>query len=169
MPKRVGTSPQMIDFCLDNKDKVEYDIKSGTITTVKGTHGCLYSKRTGYLGFKLAGKCIQIHTFLCAIRFGHDMDWMTVNHINGKKQDNRSSNLEVVPLEENVKKEWETGLCKGHTPLNRKLVSHEIKEIRDSYIPYDHDFGASALSRKFKVHPSTIQAVLQRETYQNIS
>lgn len=169
MPKRVGTSPQMIDFCLDNKDKVEYDIKSGTITTVKGTHGCLYSKRTGYLGFKLAGKCIQIHTFLCAIRFGHDMDWMTVNHINGKKQDNRSSNLEVVTLEENVKKEWETNLCKGHMPKNRKLTSQEVKEIRNSYVPYDNELSMHALARKFKVGYSTVHSLLQRETYQNIS
>lgn len=117
----VGTSREMINHIQKNKDKVVYDIEKGVVTTEKGTHGFICSS-TGYIRFKLSGRVVQAHTFFGVLIFGSDLEGMTINHKNGNKLDNRKGNLEIMTLEDNVRHEWQTGLCIAKKPVNQKRV-----------------------------------------------
>ncbi|PCD91535.1 hypothetical protein CKY18_15320 [Enterococcus gallinarum] len=119
--KMVGTSREMINHIQKNKDKVVYDIEKGVVTTEKGTHGFICSS-TGYIRFKLSGRVVQAHTFFGVLIFGSDLEGMTINHKNGNKLDNRKENLEIMTLEDNVRHEWQTGLCIAKKPVNQKRV-----------------------------------------------
>jgi len=45
---------------------------------------------------------------------------LTVNHINGNSLDNRITNLELVPLRENIQHEFRTGLCNNQIKVKIK-------------------------------------------------
>lgn len=150
----VGTSKKMIKHIQKNKDKVSYDIERGIITTERGTHGFICSS-TGYIRFKLAGKLVQSHTFFGVLIFGSDLEGMTINHKNGNKLDNRQENLEIMTLEDNVKHEWETGLCKGHASHNAMPVAQvdENGKVLNRFDSLEH------ASRVLLIYPKRIKDV----------
>jgi HNH endonuclease len=61
--------------------------------------------------------------------YGEDL---TINHINGNKQENHPSNLEWVSLAQNTKHQWETGLVDlhGEDGSAAKLTSKQVVYIR---------------------------------------
>lgn len=158
MTQRRGTSPEKIDFCIKNKDRIKYDIESGIVTTPKGSHGC--GKSNQYLSIKLAGKTVQVHTFLCAIKYGHQLDWMTVNHKNLNKHDNREENLEIISLRDNILHEHK--YCKFHKKETRMFSKKQIDYIQKNCRLRDKEFGEIPLAKKFNCHPHTIQDVYKR-------
>ena len=47
----------------------------------------------------------------------------------------------------------------------RKLTMDQARYIRESYIPYDAQYGGAALARQFGVSKRVVEAILRNETY----
>lgn len=95
-----------------------------------------WMEKTGYLAvqYRLNGKRHRTHVHrLVALAFvpGH-FEGATVNHINGKKTDNRPENLEWVSLAQNTVHQWESGLVdlRGEANPNSKLTSRKVRILR---------------------------------------
>lgn len=59
-------------------------------------------------------------------------DGLSINHIDGNKQNNHANNLEWVSLARNTQHEWETGLVdlRGENQPNSKLTTKQVVYIR---------------------------------------
>lgn len=94
-----------------------------------------------------------------------------VNHKDGNKQNNHVSNLEWCTAQENVQHAYDTGLAKalsGTENYGSKLSEEDIRYIRANYKPYDREFGARGLGRKFNVSHPIISYVINNKTYKNV-
>lgn len=105
-----GMSEQMYIFIVENIGRIDADIESGTVTTIKGTNGTVCSS-TGYLRVKINKKLLQVHQILAVIYFGKDCIGMQINHKDGNKLNNLKENLELVTREENISHQHKNGLA----------------------------------------------------------
>ena len=93
-----------------------------------------------------------------------------VNHIDGDKSNNRADNLQWVNHSENTQHAYIMGLAKsGYEHHSAKFTPEQIEEIRKNYIPYNSEFGASALARKFHVNIKTVQKIVRGISYKVIN
>ena len=94
---------------------------------------------------------------------------ITVNHKDGNKSNNTVDNLEWLSQKENNIHAYRTGLKPhGTQRKDAKLNEQQVKEIRSNYIPNDRNYSTRALARKYGVHPSIIQRVVNNKAYKNI-
>lgn len=94
-----------------------------------------------------------------------------VNHIDGNKLNNQLNNLEWCTYKENSRHAVDEGLFVpfyGCDSSNSKFTEDQIKYIREVYKPNDKEFGAKALSERYKVHRSVISRIVNRKRYKNI-
>jgi len=122
------------------------------------------------------GSYLQIRAMIDGVRYyamAHRLVWvwlvgpipsgMEINHRNGKKQDNRLSNLEVVSASENVKHAYRIGLkdeSGEHNPA-AKLTDAEIEQIRTLYATGHVRQGE--LATQFSVAFQTISKIVRGE------
>lgn len=89
--------------------------------------------KRGYKIVKLYGKNKTVHR-LVARTFLGSVDNLTVNHLNGVKEDNKLENLEICTNQENMIHAYKTGLrinpC-GEKASNVKLSYGEVGIIRN--------------------------------------
>lgn len=90
-----------------------------------------------------------------------------IDHKDGNKNNNSVSNLEWVTGEENYRRALNMGLAcsKGSRNGNAKLTDEQVTEIRKTHIRESRNFGAMALSRKYGVHRSTIEKIVNGESW----
>ena len=87
----------------------------------------------GYQRVNIRGVVRFVHTYI-AITFVPNPDRKPqVNHKNGIKTDNRSSNLEWVTNQENRNHAVENGLIPRGSRLSKKLSENDVKEMRKIY------------------------------------
>ena len=73
----------------------------------------------GYLGLKFQSKTYRVHQVAVLLMTGHWPEY--VDHINGKRTDNRWSNLRESTQKENVRNQWrEGGPLMGTTKRGKK-------------------------------------------------
>ena len=92
-----------------------------------------------------------------------------VDHLDGNKLNNCVENLRWVTSSENKKAAIKSGATKtGTKKSSSKLTADDVRYIRSKYIPYDREYGANALARKFNVDLVCIQHVINRVTYKDV-
>jgi len=90
---------------------------------------------TGYLVavFVIGGvrKQVYVHRMV-GLAFVPGDPSLSINHINGAKQDNRDENLEWLSLAANTKLQWKTGLAdaRGEKNGQSKLSAEKVLAIR---------------------------------------
>ena len=144
--------------------------------------GDVYSKRTkkflkqrqhphGYLHIatKIGGrsgvdKCFKVHRLVAEAFIPNPDNKPFVNHRDGVKTNNKVENLEWVTPSENIKHAYATGLSRPRTQ-EKKLSQEDIAYVVSTYAPYDREFGARALARKFCVDKSTILKYVASEKH----
>ncbi len=102
---------------------------------------------------------LLVHALVAAAFIGPKPIGKDVNHIDGNKQNNASSNLEYITRSENIKHSYRLGihprmqgeLC-GQSKLSSFQVA-EIKRLRKSGMRYDH------ISPYFDVSPQHISRI----------
>lgn len=88
-----------------------------------------------------------------------------VNHRNGNRFENSTSNLQWVTRKENAQHAYDNGLQtakKGEKSHFAKLTNSDAERIRAGY---EIGYEAKELANKFKVTPTTIYRILRNETF----
>lgn len=119
-------------------------------------------------GFK---KTFLLHRLIAEAFIGGSSDEMVVNHIDGDKLNNNSSNLEWCTYKENTAHAINViGVMdnSGEKNFNAKLSKEDILNIRKLYIPYSKEYGRKQLSEMYGVTPKTIGRIIRRELWKNV-
>lgn len=101
-----------------------------------------------------------VHSLVAAAFIGERPSSMVINHKDGKKENNHSTNLEYCTREENTAHAVSTGLtAKGERNPKAKLTRKDIVNIRDEY-----NTGGSSyriLANKYHVARATIYKIVK--------
>ena len=103
---------------------------------------------------------------LVAMAFVDGDSTLTVNHIDGNKQNNRYDNLEWVSLSENVRHAFRTGLKSvksGQESHAAKLTAEMVDSIKKEYCP--GKVGYITLGKKYGVTSSNIRQIIKGRTW----
>ena len=123
----------------------------------------------GYLLVNLCrngrGTSLRIHSLVCQAFHGHPPDSSyEVNHKNGKRGDNRVSNLEWVTYSEN--------LMHAYRVLNRKrirvskLTSDQVRQIRELWAT--GDYTQTGLGKLFGISQATVWEIINRRIWAHL-
>lgn len=143
----------------DDNYEVSYDGHIRNSRTKRILHE--YVGKDGYLRTQFAGKTRLIHRTVANVYLENPNGLPEVNHVDGNKLNNSVDNLEWCSRNDNLKHAYDKGLrtAKGSKNARAKLTEKDVKYIRKHYVPGDKNFGAKALSERFRVAPQTISAV----------
>jgi hypothetical protein len=96
---------------------------------------------------------------------------MTVNHINGNKQDNRACNLELATMREQMLHAYSTGLQKVQLGEMRgavaKLKTCDVIHIRQLYADGAHTH--ESLAELYGVSGSCIWSIVNRTRWKHVA
>jgi len=112
-------------------------------------------------------KVISVHRIV-AMTFIEGNSNLTVNHIDGNKNNNHYKNLEFISSSENVKHAHKIGLSKppkanvGTENKKSKLSEVQVRKIRNS------NLSSRKLGEIYNVHHSVIQGIKNGTRYFNI-
>lgn len=140
---------------------------NGKIHILKGT---LFSKGYRHVSLSQNGKIKYplIHVIVATAFIPNPEGKLTVNHQDGDKENCCIWNLKWMTHKENIRHAFDTGLqksgCKHH---NARLTLEQRKYILEHCIPYDEEFGVTALAKKFGVHSGTISRIFNGQSYKN--
>jgi hypothetical protein len=133
--------------------------RDGTLTVLsssprkKGQAMTQSLDNSGYLRTSLGGSSIHIHRIITQHFLGTRPDGFTVNHKDGKKQNNRIENLEYLSRADNNRHARATGL----NPIIRGIESPAYKHGRSLHADYKRDYNkAYYLAHKNKTTTVTI-------------
>src|SRR5574343_747201 len=145
-------------------------------------NGEILSKRTnkllktqindnGYVAFstRIGGRtgksfCFRVHRLVAETWIENPENKPEVNHKDGDKLNNHSSNLEWATRVENANHAYNTGLViqkKGYESPLSKFSEEDIKEIREN----KNKLSCRKLSKIYGVHYRTISLILQNKIY----
>lgn len=126
-----------------------------------------------YLGFDLSinGKrhrCL-VHRLVAKLFITNINNKPQVNHRDGNKFNNHTSNLEWVTATENIHHALVFRLKKsGENNYRASLTNEQVKWLRLVYKPRDKEFGATALAHKLGVNEQVIRLAIRGKHYKFI-
>jgi HNH endonuclease len=135
------TRREVIDEFINRINKGDYVVKDGKIykKTSKGLKRCGTYDKDGYrqVGLRIGDYVYTVKEHRLLYAYYHGLgkldDNLTINHINGKKDDNRKENLEQVTQSENNIHSLKMGLRKppkGEKHVNAKLTEEQARQIK---------------------------------------
>lgn len=137
--------------------------------------------KSGYpvISSKIGGRngkniCKKVHRWVAEAFIDNPENLPFVNHKDGVKTNNETSNLEWCTKKQNSIHAKENGLLnalealKGIDNKSSKLTEDEVIFIRENYIPRDSVYGMTALARKFGVSYSCIIQICNKTTWKHI-
>jgi hypothetical protein len=161
-------------------DKLSYEaIKSGVLK-VDLEKGVVFSTRAnrvvgglntkGYVVFTLhlngLRKQIKVHRIIWIAKNGIPPLDKVIDHINGKKSDNRIVNLRLVGYLENS---LNRRSYKGENNPSVKLTQKIVCQIRDEYLKkdskYHNKLSYDSLSKKHGVSKTLIAKIIRKEIW----
>ena len=123
-----------------------------------------------FLTKKGESKSFRIHRLVCmCFHKNSDFEILEVNHIDGNKINNNSSNLEWCTRAKNIKHCIDNKLqkpFKGEEIGNSILKEFQVLEIRKKFKP--RVYTRKMLSLEYKVSEATIKEVVNRYTWKHI-
>lgn len=108
-------------------------------------------------------KSKPVHYFVTLAFFGPRKKGLTVDHIDGNKQNNHISNLEYVTRSENCKRAVKVGLWEikhGSKNGNSKLTEQDVKEIREHAKKKGRFYGRKELAKKYNISEAHIKDIV---------
>lgn len=159
-------------------DMYESDYQISTFGRVKSTkdgHERIlkpFVDKDGYLNIAFSKngqvKKFKIHR-LVALAFIPNLDGKPqINHVFGNKMDNYVNNLDWCTESENHNHAIEMHLMKPHRGTGRKLTDEQATWCRKVHIPFDEEFGSTALAKKFGISQPCMNAILHCKTYKDV-
>lgn len=127
--------------------------------------------RCGYKEVLLNGKLYRVHRLVAETFVDNPENKPCVNHKDGNKLNNNFDNLEWVTYSENTIHAYNTGLEKrvfGESHHAHKLTDELVKSIRKEYQEHNNSNIVSELSKKYKVHKTTICDVISYKTWRHV-
>lgn len=123
------------------------------------------------MGSRNKKKTFRVHKGLAETFIANPENKPYINHKDGNKINNSLNNLEWVTAKENTTHAYSTGLIvpkEGQGHYKAKFSEEQIRFIRKNHIKSSSKHGALALSKMFNVSASTMQSIVNYETYKNI-
>lgn len=159
-------------------DYEQYKITENGEVFHNGKELSSWKTNSGYLSVSLCKngkkKNFYIHRLVASVYLNNKMPIKeTVNHIDGNKENNRVSNLEIISQSENNKHAYRIGLkekrnLKGENNGNSKLTEKDILFIRNHYKPRDRDWSGRKLAEMFNVTPATISDIIKGKLWKEL-
>lgn len=157
----------------------KYEVSScGSVRTIGSGRGRVHGREliqaTMPRGYKVVnlwkdnkGRTRLVHRLVAEAFIGEIPDGMQVNHINGKKEDNHSSNLEIVTNEENRTHAIQTGLIdnKGSKNPMSKINDDTVLAIREKH---SQGIGYKRLAKMFNLSWGCVRAVATGKTWSHL-
>ncbi len=148
--------------------------KAGSRRLLRGRVLRLGVDSNGYLHFsaRLDGTCrtVKVHQLVARTFVAGASDGKQVNHKDGVKANNASSNLEWVSASENILHAVRTGLrvavCGEQQPA-AKLSEAQVLEIRR--IAREGQYSQKKIARMFGVCQMTISHIVSRSTWKHVA
>lgn len=130
----------------------------------------------GYVAIVTGAKprrLFRIHRLVAQAFIPNPHNFNEVNHIDGVKGNNHYSNLEWCTRSQNCKHSYDTGLKrhiarKGEASHFAKMTADQVLEIRMLYSYGTVDNTFSEIARRYNVYPSTIRAIVTRQSWSHI-
>lgn len=150
----------------------EHPIGSGRFAKRKG-RVLKASNRAGYPSVMLTNgksrKTFTVHRLVAIAFIPNCGDLPCVNHKDGNKENNHSSNLEWASYMDNSVHAVSTGLVNnnGHRNTQSKLTEDQVKEIRELHTPRHKMYSSEALGKKYGVSDVTICNIINNKTWRS--
>ena len=161
---------------IDNTYKKHYQISTfGRIKSFKKGHEKIlkpFVDKDGYLSIALSkdGKIrkFKIHRLVAQAFIANLEDKPQINHRDGNKMNNHVDNLEWNTNRENNLHAIRIGLRKYQKNSNRALTDEQVVWCRKVHIPFDSEFGSTALANIFGISQPCMNAILHGKTYKDV-
>lgn len=151
-------------YQISNYGRVKRFYHNGHVKIIKpmiGTNGYLT------VNFSECGKSNRqsLHRLVAQLFIPRVDGKLEINHIDGCKLNNFSSNLEWTTRRENIRHAFDTGLAKsGEEHHNAKLKNCEVENIRNN----PKGLSRSDLAIKYGVDPATISLIQLGRLYKDV-
>lgn len=160
-------------FCVSKSSKI-YSCRTGKLlkTRIESTGYYAFGTRIG--GRKGIARFYKVHRLVafCFIENFQPETKTHVNHKDGCKLNNISSNLEWVTPQENTDHAIAYGLIpeslRGEDSYWSKLTEDLLKSIRERYVPRCRINGMRAIARELGLDHSTISEALSGNTWAHL-